>query len=434
MIKDKFNILLLALIPFSAFSQNTLTPKQAVDLTLANNFGIQVAKNNLIVAENNTDKRLNGYLPTVNARGGVNADLGGSNQKFSMGNEASTSNAFSWDGNAAVVADYTLFDKRRDAVLEQLKENLTLTDLQLRQTIENNLMQVYSSYYEIARLAANLTVLQQTIENSRERLNRARIGLEYGQGTGLDVLNAEVDIQRDSVNILNTAQLLLNAQRDLNVLMGRTTMIEFGVDTTIIYDGSLNLNRLQTAALEHNINLLINRQNLRINEMDLGIIQAETKPRVTADASYGFNYSNSASGSFIESSNSRGFGVGVAATWNIFDGGNRKVREQNVQVQLSNQKIQQDQIKQEIERDLINTWGNYQNALFVLEVEKAAIATNRQNFERTKEMLRVGRITSIEYRQAQLNLLNAATNLNTAKYAAKVIEIQLLQLSGGLIK
>ncbi|MFT4761886.1 MAG: outer membrane protein, partial [Saprospiraceae bacterium] len=61
------------------------------------------------------------------------------------------------------------------------------------------------------------------------------------------------------------------------------------------------------------------------------------------------------------------------------------------------------------------------------------VETNRENFERTKEEQKIGQISSIEYRQAQLNLLNAETNLNTARFAAKVIEMELLQLSGQLL-
>jgi len=439
MIKNILFSIIIAIIPMMVNAQNTLTPKQAVDLTLNNNYGIQIAKNNIQVAENNTDKRANGYLPTVNAQGGVNADLGGSTQRFSgpVGQNGSdrltTSNAFSWDANAAVVANYTLYDKRRDAALEQLKENLNLTNLQLRQTVEQNLLQVYTNYYEVARLSANLNVLQQTIENSRERLNRAEIALDYGQGSGLDVLNAKVDIQRDSVNILNTQQQLRNAQRSLNVVMGRTTTEAFQVDTTVVYAQTLTLPQLQTTAFSNNINLLLNQQNLRITEMNLDIIEAEKKPRVTADASYQYSYQDAASGSFIESSNNRSFGVGVGVAWNLFDGGARNIRAQNTQVNILNQKIQEEQLKQEIERDLINAWENYQNALFILEVEKVALETNRENFERTKEQQRIGRISSIEYRQAQLNLLNAATNLNAAKFTAKVREIEVISISGRLI-
>ncbi|MFT4971882.1 MAG: outer membrane protein, partial [Saprospiraceae bacterium] len=358
MIKNTINILLFGLISSTVFSQNTLTTQQAVDITLTNNYGIQIAKNNIQIAQNNTDKKANGYLPTVDARGGLNADLGGSTQKFSGGMEVATSNALAWDGNAGVAANYTVYNERREAVLEQLKENLNLTNLQLRQTIENNLIQVYNQYYELARLATNLNVLQQTIETSRQRLERAQIGLDYGQGSGLDVLNAQVDIQRDSVNILNAQQALVNAQRRLNVVMGRTTTETFSVDTTVNYATNLTLVNLQTAALENNVNLLLNRQNLVINEMDLNIIDAEKKPIVTADASYNFNYSNAATGSFIESSNNRGFGLGVGVAWNLYDGGARDIRTQNVQVQLLNQRLQQSQIIQEIERDVINRWGD----------------------------------------------------------------------------
>ena len=40
---------------------------------------------------------------------------------------------------------------------------------------------------------------------------------------------------------------------------------------------------------------------------------------------------------------------------------------------------------------------------------------------------------SIEYRQAQLNLLNAQTAILRAKYKTKVVELQLLQLTGRLM-
>ena len=165
------------------------------------------------IAENNTDKSVNGYLPTASASAGLNSNFGGSSQQFSNGNEANTSNAFTWGGNASVNANYTIFDKRRDLTLSQLKETLNLTNLQLRQTIENNLLQVYQGYYQVAQLTENVDVLQEAIQISRERLRRAQYQLDYGQGSGLGVLNAEVDIQRDSVNILNAKMQLANAKR-----------------------------------------------------------------------------------------------------------------------------------------------------------------------------------------------------------------------------
>ena len=110
------NLIFLSAISLQA--QSILTLELAKEITLANNYGIQIAKNNVSVAENLTDKSVNGYLPTVSANAGLNGNMGGSNQKFSNGMEATTSNAFTWGGNASVGANYSIFDKRRDLTLE----------------------------------------------------------------------------------------------------------------------------------------------------------------------------------------------------------------------------------------------------------------------------------------------------------------------------
>ncbi|MGK0364501.1 MAG: outer membrane protein [Saprospiraceae bacterium] len=427
-----FAVLVLTSLPVFSNAQSILTLEEAKAVTLSNNYGIKVAQNNVQIAKNNTDKRANGYLPTVNATGGLNGSLGGSEQTFSSGMENKVSNAFQWSANAAVNANYTVFDKRRDLTLEQLKENVTLVNLQLRQTIENNLLQVYNGFFQVAQLEENISALEQAMSISRERLQRANYGLEYGQGSGLTVLNAEVDIQRDSVNILNAQQQLANARRNLNVLMGRNTNEIFVTDADLIYADNLQLTELTNAAKNENIALQINRRNLAVNEMTLGIIDAERKPTITTGASYTYSYSDNAAEAFITSSNSRGLGANVSLNWNIFDGGSRKIREENTRVNLSNQKLQIIQLEQQTEAQIINAWESYQNALYILEVQESAVTTNEENFARTEEQLRIGRISSLEFRQAQLNLLNAQVSLNQAKFDAKVREIQMLQLAGQL--
>ncbi|MFK7771435.1 MAG: TolC family protein [Saprospiraceae bacterium] len=427
--------IILAIILFLGLNlnaQNVLTLAQAKTITLSNNFGIKIAKNNVVISQNQTDKSVNGYLPTVSANAGLNGNFGGSTQTFGNGGEASTANAFTWGGNGAVQANYTVFDKRRDLTLEQLKETLSLSNLQLKQTIEQNLLQVYNGYFQVAQLSENVNALLEAISISRERLRRAQYQLDFGQGSGLNVLNAEVDIQRDSVNLLNSKMNLENAKRNLNVSMGRNTSEDFQVEIETGIDESLNLESLIEQSKNENITLQVNRKNLAVNEMNLQIIDAEKKPTVSAGASYSFNYSDNPTGAFIDKSNSRGLAANVGVNWTIYDG-SRDIRKQNAVINLTNQKLQIDEFKQQLERDIINAWANYQNAIFVLQVEENAVETNRENFARTEEQVKIGRLTSIEFRQAQLNLLNAQTSLNNAKFDTKLREIQLLQLVGKLI-
>ncbi len=413
-------------------AQNVLSIEDAKLLTLEYNFGIKIAKNNVQLAENQTDRKVNGYLPTVSASGGLNGVVGGSSQILSTGQENSVSNAFNWGADASVRADYTLLDKRRDLSLAQLKENLKLSNLELTQTIEQNLLQVYVSYYQLALQMENVEVLTESIEISKERLRRAKSQLEFGQGSGLDVLNAEVDIKRDSVNLLNALLGVENEKRNLNFAIGRNASVDFDIVASTEIDHSLNLEELVANAKEDNIALQINRQSLSVAKMDLDIIEAETKPTISAGSSYDFRFSDNAEGSFIDRSNSRGLSGNLTVAWTLYDG-SRDIRKQNSALNLTNLKLQSELVEQQLERDIINAWASYQNALFILKVEESAVGTNLENFTRTEEQVKFGRLTSLEFRQAQLNLLNAQTSVNNARLNAKLAEIQLLALVGRLL-
>lgn len=416
-----------------SIAQPILTKAEAIKTTLENNYDIKVAKNNIEISKTNTSKELNGYMPTVNTTAGANGSLGGSSQQFSNGQENVVSNAFNWGANASITANYTVVDKTRDANLEQLKEFVKLSDLQLRSTIENNLIQVFNTYYEVARLVQNANVLEKTLTVSAQRLKRAQYRFEYGQGIRLDILNAEVDIQRDSINLLNIQNQLATAKRNLNVIMGRAVNTSFQVDTLVQYDPSLSLNQLIQDAQNNNIQVELLEQNKVITNADLKIIDAGRKPVLGASAGYDYSFSDNAAGSFINQSTSRGFSGALNVSWNIFDGGQRKVRKQLTQINAQTLAVQKEQILQQIERDVTNAWESYQNALFISKVERKNLATNNLNFQRTAEQLKAGQVNSVEFRQAQLNLLNAETSYNSAKVDAKVIEIQLLQLAGKLL-
>ena len=69
----------------------------------------------------------------------------------------------------------------------------------------------------------------------------------------------------------------------------------------------------------------------------------------------------------------------------------------------------------------------------MLTAQEQNVISNQNNFDRTQERFKLGQITSLEFRQAQINLINAQTALNNAKFDAKLIELQLLQLSGDIL-
>jgi outer membrane protein TolC len=316
---------------------------------------------------------------------------------------------------------------------KKFQESLNISELQSRGVIESVIVNIFTSYYEVARLTQNEITQKETLDVSGERLSRAQYTFDYGQNTQLDVLNAEVDYNNDSINYLNIIQQLDNEKRNLNLFLGREVNTPFSVDTEINYTQGLSREAILTKALNNNVAVLQQNGFLRSAEYDIKINNGANKPTVGLNTGYGWNQNNLGATSFVESQNSSALSYGASVSWNIFDGGQTSVRRQNNMILLKNQKLGMDRLKLNLNRDVNNAWSVYQTALFVLKAQEKNLTTNERNFSRTREQQSLGLITSIEFRQAQLNLLNAKLNYNQAKYSAKNAELALLQLSGEIM-
>ena len=411
-----------------------LTKQEAIRLALENNFGIILATNDIEVAENNKSVLNSGYLPTLSGNASAVYNRDNIEAQFANGETNVLNGAESDRYNASVNLNYTLFDGLgRFYNYKRLKEQYNLTELQARETIENTLLQLFTVYFEIARLTENNEILEETLRISQERITRANYQFDYGQNTKLDVLNAQVDVANDSINLINAKQQLLNTKRDLNLILDNELAQAFEVDTTVSFINKLQISSFMEKAMENNVRILRNQSAIKINEYDVKVSKSGYLPTVGLTGTYGWNKNNNNAAAFLATSISDGLSASVNLSWNIFDGGSTITRIKNAKITLENTEIQQRQVEQEVKRDIANALGNYENRLQVYEIQQQNVITNQNNFERSKERFKLGQITSIEFRLAQINLINAQTNKNLAKYDAKIAELQLLQLTGQLL-
>ena len=434
----------------SLFSQEVLTKREAIRLTLENNLGIQIAENNIEIAENNKSVLNSGFLPTLTGSAGANYQRDDSTfefpGQFSIDEEtgeqiprpdADLYKAEAQRYNARLSADYVLFDGfGRWYDLKRLKEEYNLSSLQARETMENTILQLFTVYFEAARISENIEVLKQTYENTKSRLKRANYSFEFGQVNKLEVLNAEVDLVNDSINMLNERQLLENTLRDLNIVLNADMERRFSVDTTLVFINELQLEDFASKGESNNVRMLQAKSNMTINDYSLKSAKSVFLPTVGLSGFYGWNLNQNAPGAFfpgVNVNNTRNFGLGATLSWNLFDGGSGITQVRNAKILLDSQDAQQKQIAQEVKRDIANAKGDFQNRFKVYQLQQQNVITATDNYNRSNERYKLGQITSVELRQAQINLLNAKTSKNLAKYNAKLAELQLLQLTGQLL-
>lgn len=426
-----FSLMLLSISPLVA--QELLQKKEAVTIAMENNFDIQLSNNNVDVAMNNASVENSRYLPSLSgtAGGSYSNTEGSVTQKSGEENEFENNETQSL--NASVGLNYTIFDGfGRSNTYKKLKENYRISELQARQMVETTILNIFTSYYEIARLTQDVTNQKQTLNISRIRLQRAQYNFDYGQGSQLDILNAEVDYNNDSITYLTNTQLLANEKRNLNLLLGRDVNIDFSVDTTLTYNDQLLYETLLAHSKENNVTILQQESAMKNANYDIKSVGSNAIPKLNLNANYGWNENYLGATSFINKSSSVGPSVGATLSWNIYDGGSTRIQKQNAQIALDNQSINLEKQKLNIERNLSNAWTAYQTALFVKDAQEKNLQTAQTNFDRSVDQYKLGQISSIEFRQAQLNLLNAQLALNQAKYTAKNAELVVLQISGDL--
>ena len=431
----KYNILLLiAFLSISVKAQEVLTVSEAIELALENNYGIKIASNNNRIAENNTSVLNSGYLPTLTGNAGATYNLDNTEAEFSDGRVTNLDGAESSRYNASLNLNYTLFDGLgRHYDYKRLKEQYQLSELEARETIENTIFQLFTVYYNVAQISENVDALEQTLSISKDRIVRAQYQFDYGQSTKLGVLNAQVDINNDSINVINSKQRLKNTKRDLNVVLGNAYGNEFSVDTLVNFKIDISKQDLFDKMKSNNVSLLQIEKNIAINEFTIKANKSGYLPTVGLTGTYGWNKNNNNAASFVAVSTNTGLSGGVNLSWNLFDGGRTITQVKNAKINLENQQLQKESVLISVERDFNNAWDDYQNKLTIFRVQEENILTSKNNFDRTQEKFKLGQMTSIEFRQAQLNLLNAELSRNQAKYQAKIAELNLLLLSGELL-
>ena len=437
------SLLIVMLVNISK-AQEKLTKEQALDFALENNFGIQVSRNNTAITKNNSNILNSGYLPTVSISGsgnyiGSDSEIAFPGQFDDQGNpipnrifEGQESQRY----NASVNLNYTLFDGLgRTYIYKQLKEQYNLSELQLRETIEYSILQIFEVYFSIAQFTESSRIFKQNLEVSKERQKRAQSAFIHGQGNKLAVLNAQVDVTNDSISLIQVNQRLDNSKRDLNLLMNQPIDKDYSVELEVNFIPEIQIESWIDTAPEKNVELLKQKSNIQINSYDIKINQSGYLPTVGLVGSYGWNLNKSPATAFFPGTNNTTYSVGVGASlsWNLFDGGRTTTRVKNAKLNFENQGLIAQEARLSFDRDLLNALQNYRNTKEIFEIQKKQVETATYNFDRSQSQYRLGSITAIEFRQAQINLANAKNQRAIAKFQAKLSELQLIQLTGELL-
>lgn len=430
----RFFPIILLVFSLKIYSQDILSLDEAITQALSQNYNILLSVNDKEIAQTANSWYAAGKLPTVTANGVWNNSITNLLQKLSNGT------VIERNGNRTSVINlngqfsYRLYGGKRVFIAKKrLDIQESIAEEALKQDINQVVFDVTNSYININRLIKQKSAIQETISFFEERSKLSRSRFEIGTAGKNDYLQSQIDLNVQRNNEINLTNNIALAKMDLNQLLARDPNTPFEVQDIIVPETLPTQAEVMEAIESINPQITLLRYNQQILEQNALEIKALQKPSLFANGSLNFNYNNSSAGFNLFTQN-YGPQAGLSVSVPLFT---RALANQQIKINAldyKNQGLQIDALKHSLQSSAAESYQNYNNALQLIELEEQNLNIIREHNNIAMERFRKATITTVELRQAQLNLVEAQNRIINARYILKQSEVRLLYVMGRLIQ
>ena len=422
------------LLALNTQAQEVLALDQAISTALEHNHNLKIAELSSQQAANAATIGNAGMLPNLVATAGANVSQQNSNLEFATGQTQDVEGAQSLSQNMSLGISQTLFAggriQRSYALLKTAEQGASLAE---KQAMETTIAMVWSQYTGLALLQRSVSTAKESAAFSSQRYERALLTNSLGGSNTTERLAAEVDLNRDSINLLEVQAQFQLAKNSFATYIGLDNS-DFIVDESGISD-AINATDFPDDLLANlranNSALLLAQTSVNTASLQEKLQKSTLFPVVAVQASYGLNQSQAEAG-FLTASQQQGLNAGISLQYNLFSGFQSKTQRQNAALEVLKAQEQLDQVSETLENTLANAMDVFNNAVEIAAIETKNVEVAERRLIRMSELHALGKASSLELREAQIAWLNANNGMYSAQFEAVNAKITVLALVGSL--
>ena len=414
-----------------AYSQQTVTLKQAIEFALQNKADALKSRLDITNADAKILEAKAGALPKVTGNADITYNpiiqeiaLGG--QTFKMGEP--------WVAVAGVQLQQALFNQQVFIGLKAAKSTKEFYQLNANLTEEQIIERVSNAYFQVFTAQEQKNTLESSYSSTEKVRNVIKSLYDNGLSKKIDLDRTNVNLTNIETNIKQSNNGITQAENALKFYMGMPieTKIQLVQEDMAVTPHLLD----ETVNTDERTEVKVLLKNKELLEYQKKATIANYYPTVNLTANYNwqgmgekFPLTNGSSKGVLWSDYSA---IGLGINIPIFNGFATKAKVQQNQIDIDKLEIDIKDTKLGLDQAYQNAKAQIENSLATLESQKANVKLAEDVLADTKSNYQYGLATLTDLLDAENSLVQAKNNYTTAILDYKIAEVQYYKSKGEL--
>ncbi|WP_258861989.1 TolC family protein [Sphingobacterium spiritivorum] len=435
---SKWLMVLLSIGIFgSAYAQEELTLKEAIQYALQNKADAKKSKLDVINAENKISEVRAGALPKIDLSAGLtyNPII----QKIALpdftgqtGGTTLVEMGQKWQATPTVSLTQQIFNQSVFTGLKAASTTRAFYQVNHEMTEEQLIERVANSYYDVYQAKMQLETIESNLKSTKK--TRDVIFGSYSNG-----LAKKIDLDRTDVAVNNLESSKLQKMNEIQLKENALKFV-IGMDVNkdirmpkSTFNIDLKIANLDTAQLDNRTEIKLLATQRELNVFNKKSIEAQYYPSLSLQASYGY----AGFGQKFPLVNNNGVwanfaSIGLNLSFPIFHGFATRSKVRQAQIDIDKLDVDIADKKLSLMKDANNAQKQLKNSLLNINMQKANMELAKEVLSNVENNYKNGLATLTDLLDAEKAYAEAQNNHSTALLNYKVAEIQIIKSNGNL--
>lgn len=309
------------------------------------------------------------------------------------------------------------------AALRIAKDYRESVKLDVRERLADIELAVRTAYYK-AVLAVELeNIARVAIDQASAFYAQTKLRKDAGTASELDLLRADVDVSNLRPQLVQAVNAAALAQLDLKRLLDVPSNAWLKLSTTL--EAPVDTATTATLDVDHRASVAAAERQVAIKESQITVAKADYQPQVTLRVYYGSQAFPKTTFDLGTNQWRPDISATVGVSLPLFNGFRTQANVQQARLELTQQRLQLEQLRETVTLQFQQTRGERERALSSLVSQQRTVEQAQRVYDLTVLRFDQGLSTQLEVTDARLALLRAKTNVAQAITDYRTADAQL---------